>query len=207
MRGERLFHDARLSHDHWLSCQSCHTDNATNGLRADTLGDGTFGTPKLVPPLLGVSDTSPWAWNGRVSRLEDQARKSIESTMQGEPPTDEQVSDLTAYLRSLPPPRPLPGGSAAARRGRALFEARRCDRCHAPPAYTTAGAFDVGTRDEAGVTTFNPPSLRGVAARAPYLHDGRAASLDALFLQERHPRGAGYAPGDAADLIAFLNTL
>ncbi len=117
-RGEQLFHDARLSHDHWLSCQSCHTDNGTNHLLADTMGDGSFGTPKLVPPLLGVADTAPWAWSGSMERLEDQVRKSIESTMQGEPPTDAQVADLTAYLRSLPPPPVQISDSLAASRGR-----------------------------------------------------------------------------------------
>ncbi len=45
-RGEALFYDAKLSHDGWLSCHSCHTDGHTSGKLADTLGDGTYGTPK-----------------------------------------------------------------------------------------------------------------------------------------------------------------
>ena len=47
-RGERLFHDARLSHDGWMSCHSCHVDGHTNGLVADTLGDGSYGAPNLA---------------------------------------------------------------------------------------------------------------------------------------------------------------
>ena len=31
-RGERLFSSAKLSHDGWMSCQSCHTDGHTNSL-------------------------------------------------------------------------------------------------------------------------------------------------------------------------------
>jgi YVTN family beta-propeller protein len=42
-RGELLFYDARLSHDGWFSCHSCHTDGHSNGLLADTLGDGSQG--------------------------------------------------------------------------------------------------------------------------------------------------------------------
>src|SRR5262249_25769365 len=61
-RGEMLFYDARLSHDGWMSCNSCHTDGHTNGLLVDTLGDGSFGTPKRVLSLLGVRDTAPYAW-------------------------------------------------------------------------------------------------------------------------------------------------
>ena len=103
-RGERLFSSARLSHDGWMSCHSCHTDGHTNNLLSDTLGDGSYGAPKRVPSLLGVAATGPWTWTGSIARLEDQVRKSIVTTMHGAKPTDEQVADLTAYLSSLTPP-------------------------------------------------------------------------------------------------------
>ena len=45
-RGERLFFDAHLSHDNWMSCHSCHTDGHSSDGLADTLGDGSFGAPK-----------------------------------------------------------------------------------------------------------------------------------------------------------------
>src|SRR5262249_6672921 len=38
-RGERLFYDARLAHDGWFSCHSCHTDGHSNGLLNDNLSD------------------------------------------------------------------------------------------------------------------------------------------------------------------------
>src|SRR2546429_167098 len=69
-RGELLFYDARLSHDGWFSCHSCHTDGHSNGLLNDNLGDGSFGAPKRVLSLLGVRDTGPWAWNGTMPDLE-----------------------------------------------------------------------------------------------------------------------------------------
>ena len=104
-RGERLFFDARLSHDGWMSCNSCHTDGHTCGLKSDTLGDGSYGAPKKIPSLLGVGTTGPWTWTGSVERLEDQVRTSIQTTMHapGPPPTVEQVEALTAYLRTLQP--------------------------------------------------------------------------------------------------------
>src|SRR5262249_5606729 len=156
---------------------SCHTDGHTNGLLADTLGDGSYGAPKRVPSLLGTGATGPWGWTGPFERLGDQVRSSIETTMQGRPPTDEQVADLTAYLRALPPPTPADpaGGGEAAARGRAVFDARGCTECHAPPEYTTPGRYDVGLADEVGNRRFNPPALRGVGRRTSLLHDGRAA--------------------------------
>jgi YVTN family beta-propeller protein len=208
-RGKRLFADARLSHDGWMSCQSCHTDGQSNGLSVDTLSDGGFGTPKRVSSLLGVGATGPWTWLGTTERLEDQVRKSIETTMRGKSPSAEQVEDLTAYLRSLPPPRPIPveGADEAIERGRAVFRARRCAECHAPPEYTSEGTFDVGLVDEVGHRKFNPPSLRGVGDRAPYFHDGRAASLEDVFLRHRHPKESGWSHGEVEDLAAFLRTL
>lgn len=212
-RGERLFHDARLSHHGWMSCQSCHTDGHTNGRLADTLGDGSYGAPKLVPTLLGGGTTGPWGWTGGVQRLEEQVRKSIVTTMRGGEPGDATVADLVAYLRSLEPP---PGGPPEGRdaeegegvgRGRAVFCDRGCAECHVGPAYTSAGQYDVGLPDEVGHRKFNPPSLRGVGRRDRFLHDGRANSLEEVFRDHAHPSGAVLSPHEVADLIAFLKTL
>ena len=101
-RGELLFFDARLSHDSWMSCHSCHTDGHTNGLLVDNLGDESFGSPKRVLTLLGVRNTAPWAWNGKIEKLSVQTQKSIIATMQGKTPNPEQVQALTEYLQQLP---------------------------------------------------------------------------------------------------------
>jgi YVTN family beta-propeller protein len=211
-RGERLFYSARLSHDGWMSCHSCHTEGHTNNLVSDTLGDGSYGAPKRVPSLLGVAATGPWTWTGSMTRLEDQVRKSIATTMHGPKPTDRQVADLTAFLGSLAPPPPAMMGdssvnSSAVKRGREVFEARKCASCHVSPEYTSPGRYDVGLSDEVGNREFNPPSLRGVNRRDTLLHDARARSLDELFLKVRHPRGVEMTPREIADLVAFLKTV
>src|SRR5207248_10565931 len=100
-RGEMLFFDARLSFDAWYSCHSCHSDGHSNGRLNDNFTDGSFGTPKRVLSLLGVKDTGPLAWNGKMADLEAQVRTSVTSTMQGPAPSVEQVRDLTAFLRTL----------------------------------------------------------------------------------------------------------
>src|SRR5262249_35766928 len=57
---------------------------------------------------------------------------------------------------------------------------------------------------------WNPPSLRGLWQRGPYLHDGRAATLDEL-LQGPHASeklgGQALTPAHRQDLIAFLQSL
>ncbi len=210
-RGERLFYSAKVSHDGWMSCHSCHTDGHTNNLASDTLGDGSYGAAKRVPSLLGVAATGPWTWTGSMARLEDQVRKSITTTMHGPKPTDAQVADLTAYLNTLSPPSPQlrdAGLDATAiDRGRKVFESRKCAACHVPPEYTSPARYDVGLVDEVGNHEFNPPSLHAVDRRDALLHDGRARSLEDVFQKERHPRGLTQTPREIADLVAFLNTL
>lgn len=124
-RGERLFRDARLSHHGWLSCASCHTDGHTIGGLADTLGDGSYGAPKLVPSLFGVKSTGPWGWLGNLPDLGTQVKKSVETTMRGDSPDEAKVADLVAYLDSLelPVARPTVDPSAASR-GKAIFKAQ-----------------------------------------------------------------------------------
>jgi len=211
-RGEQLFSNAKLSHDGWMSCHSCHTDGHTNNLLSDTLGDRSYGAPKRVPSLLGVGATRPWTWAGSINRLEDQIKKSIVTTMHGPKPTDEQVSDVAAYLILLAPPSPRqvdinPIDATAVARGREVFNTRKCAICHVPPEFTSPDHFDVGLTDEVGNREFNPPSLRAVSRRDTLLHDGRAQSLEDVFLKERHPRGLALNPQEIADLVAFLKTL
>ncbi len=208
-RGESLFHDATLSHDGWMSCQSCHTDGHTSGLLVDTLGDDSYGAPKKVPSLLGVGRTGPWAWNGSIDRLEHQVRKSITITMQGRIPTTDQVEALTAYLESLAPPRAVSPSNQhqAEGRGQAVFATRKCGQCHGGPEFTTSKLYDVGLVDEVGNHRFNPPSLRGVSQRDGFFHDGRAGTLEAVFLKHGHPRESEWTETEVADLVAFLKSL
>ena len=206
-RGEMLFFDARLSVEGWMSCHSCHSDGHTNALRSDTLGDGSYGAPKRVPTLLGAGDTAPWVWNGSMARLEDQVRQSIQTTMRGPRPTERQVADLTAYLRTLtPPPRGKTTGDAV-RRGETVFRARGCVRCHAPPTYTTSRTYEVDLEDEMGNKAFNPPSLRGVRHGVAFFHDGRSATLEEVFIRYRHQVPADMPKQDVDDLLAFLRSL
>ena len=211
-RGERLFFDARLAHDGWLSCHSCHSDGHSNGLLNDNLGDGSFGAPKRVLSLLGVRDTAPYAWLGIMPDLESQVRKSILTTMHGPKPSGQQVADLAAYLCTLtvPPSRARllrHEDVTAIARGREVFNKQACNHCHAPPEYTSKKSYDVGLRDEVGNTHFNPPSLRGMSQGGPYFHDGRAATLAEVFVRFRHQLKTDLSNQELHDLLHFLDSL
>src|SRR6185295_18733396 len=116
---------------------------------------------------------------------------------------------LSGWLDTVPP---LPMGVrtdddlAAAARGRALFEGDAgCALCHDGSRRTTGRSADVGT---GGI--FQIPSLLGVRHRAPFLHDGRAATLAERFAGD-HPDSHGNVtrrtPEELDDLVLYLETL
>jgi hypothetical protein len=213
-RGERLFVDGRLSHDGWISCQSCHPDGHTTGGLADTFSDSSYGTPKRILSLLGTRDANPWAWNGQFRELHQQVASSVESSMQGDPLPAARVSDVVAYLHTLTPPPPVADGEWSEEQqqqiaaGRQVFDRLQCGRCHVPPVtFTIDLMFDVGLEDEAGLRKFNPPSLRGVGHRQRLFHDGRAGSLREVFGEYGHQIDEPLAEDELESLLAYLRSL
>jgi cytochrome c peroxidase len=124
---------------------------------------------------------------------------------------------VLAYLDTLEhPPNPHrgPGGSlsVAAQRGEALFHGTaRCARCHKGEDYTSEETYDVGLEpDGSPYKHWNPPSLRGVYDRGPFLHDARARTLNELLQNHHVPEklgGKALTPAEREDLVAFLNSL
>jgi cytochrome c peroxidase len=57
------------------------------------------------------------------------------------------------------------------------------------------------------ISRFKGPTLRGLASRAPYFHNGSADSLERVvnFYDTRF--GIGFTPAEKRDLVAFLQTL
>ncbi|WP_337186859.1 cytochrome c peroxidase [Phenylobacterium sp.] len=117
--------------------------------------------------------------------------------------------------------------SAQARAGERLFRSRRlgCAGCHAGPHFTDAATSDdayhrlpgaasadrglaESTGRDADTGRFRTPGLRNVAASAPYLHDGSAATLpDAIARHYAPGDRAAPSPADTARLGAFLEAL
>ena len=208
-RGEALFYNARLSHDGWMSCHSCHSEGHTIGQLADTLGDGDYGAPKRIPSLLGSGQTGPWAWNGGMTKLEEQVRKSVKTTMHGNSLSNDEAADLVAFLKSLTPPASrFHAPDSQLRQGRKVFAKYGCNECHTPPLYTSSVTVDVGLVDENGRRRFNPPSLRGLGQRDRFFHDGRVTRIEDVVNKSRHQlKNQKLSTADATALIAFLKSL
>lgn len=72
---------------------------------------------------------------------------------------------------------------------------------------TTDPGLALTTGQWADINKFKIPTLRLLAPRAPYFHNGSAATLDAVvnFYDQRFQ--LGLSAGEHADLVAFLNAL
>ncbi len=150
---------------------------------------------------------------------------------------DHLIKAIAAYERTL-----IFGGSAfdryvfagehaalsdAAKRGMALFFSARlgCSACHAGINFSGNWRDAQGTTGRAGFAVngtstraVRVPTLRNVALTAPYMHDGRFATLAAVLehysqlatqrppLDRRLPQRP-LAATERADLIAFLQSL
>ena len=121
---------------------------------------------------------------------------------------------------------------ASAKRGFVLFNGKAgCANCHEGPSFTDFSFHDIGVADEDDIGrgrlfptsvklrhAFKVPTLRDVARRAPYMHDGSEATLEAVIdtyntggidrpSRSELIRPLGLTAVEKRDLIDFLNTL
>jgi DNA-binding beta-propeller fold protein YncE/mono/diheme cytochrome c family protein len=213
-RGEVLFNSARMTFQNQFTCASCHPDGASDGLNWDLPRDG-IGNFLNTRSLLGVKDTAPYGWHGTSPTLADRVTGTLR-TLQQHAPTDQEVSDLVAYLKTLAPPRPLPQKASAHEatvRGKAIFHGKgQCSSCHKRELLDDERPHDIGTRGPGDVSgIFDTPALVGVARSAPYLHDGRAETLEEIFARHNpeHRHGAAHklTPAEISDLLTYLRSL
>lgn len=225
-RGEILFHAAERSFNQWYSCNTCHSEGHTNGVDFDTLNDGRQDlstshkrSRKKVPTLRRVTHTAPWTWHGWQKSLDDATVESFTKSMQGKRPTRDESKAMVAYLATLDFPRNpyrSPDGTLtpAEKRGEAVYRSAKsgCSSCHGGPELTDGKIHLVGLeeRDDA-YRGYNPPSLRGVYDKDPYLHDGRVKTLREALSGPHSPDVAGggepLSDGELDDLLAYLKTL
>jgi len=242
--GKRLFNDPVLSAGDAQSCASCHQPVAAFADAGKALSIGVDGLPgsRNAMPLFNLawSADSGYTWDGRRSRLRDQALAPISDVREMHLPLDTAVAKLTAdatYQAQFAAAFGTPGITAERlglaieqylltlisadskfdrvlakteeftpqeQRGQFLFVTEfdpargqlgaDCFHCHGGTLFTDhqfrSSGLDVESADHgrAGVTDrptdrgrFKTPSLRNIERTAPYMHDGRFATLEAVL--------------------------
>lgn len=105
--------------------------------------------------------------------------------------------------------------SPAAWRGMRLFFSNRahCSECHqgfnlSGPVHYLGGPQAKAAFHDTGLSgRFRAPTLRNIAVTAPYMHDGRFGTLDAVVDHYATRLGLTIAADEKRDLIAFLESL
>jgi DNA-binding beta-propeller fold protein YncE len=190
LRGRGLFFDATNTHltpSGIVTCGTCHPNGNEDGitwfLHTETVG------PKLrrTPPAWGARPAaSPFHWDGEFTDGAVLATDGIQSLLGGDGLVID-TTDIATYMQEIPLPPPAPVESMEAdtiEEGEAVFLSAGCAGCHSGELYTDQALHSVvaDSIDPDGfLTDVATPMLIGVRARAPYLHDGRAESLEALF--------------------------
>jgi mono/diheme cytochrome c family protein len=213
--------DGHVWHEH-------HLDHKDTGWLSPGIDAAAFigtgrGVPRQTPMLAGRVDAKrPYGWRGNHVSLEQHV--TVAFAMHGGPASngpdaEAAADDVVAYLRKglVTPPKERRALSAEEARGEEVFNASdtRCWSCHfsgtgytdrAVVPFAPAPRAEFDAEDDA---SFKTPSLLYVGGTAPYMHDGRFATLDELIEKNRDHMGhtSQLSRADRAALRAFLETL
>jgi cytochrome c peroxidase len=211
-KGKKNFNDADMCFQKWQSCASCHPgDGRNDALNWDLLNDG-IGNPKNTKSLLLAHVTPP----AMITGIRESAEVAVRAGMrhiQFAVYEEENVAAIDEYLKSL---KPLPSPylvrgklSRAAQRGKKVFEDAGCSSCHSGKLLTDMQKYDVGTGKgrEQGLE-FDTPTLVEIWRSAPYLNDGRAATIEEVITKfnpdDKHGITSNLTTKQKNDLAQFV---
>lgn len=218
-KGEIIFHDSSYAFQHWISCATCHpNEGRVDGLNWDLMNDG-LGNPKNAKSLLLAHKTPPAMWLGVRDTMETAAMAGFRFA--AHQPHDDDVKAVQAYIRSLTPePSPYRAANGAlsekAKRGKAIFndEKTACAHCHSGELGTNLKRINVGTQgefDHKDEDSFVTPPLIELWRTAPYLHDGRAATLQDMLTRhnpgDKHGKTSHLSKDEVDALVEYLLSL
>jgi mono/diheme cytochrome c family protein len=191
-----------------LACASCHPEGHEDGRVWDIGCEGPRRTQDISG---GLSGTEPFHWNGDLADFSTLVDAVFVGRMSGPTLSPDQESATLHWINSVPE-KPVQRTAADVQvvRGKAIFTDPTvgCATCHAGSALTNNATVNVGT---AGM--FQVPSLRGVAWRAPYMHDGCAPTLNDRFGNaqcdggDAHGRTSQLTAAQIDDVVAYLQSL
>jgi len=199
--GRRLFNNSSHTFQNQYCCYTCHPDMHEDGLVYNMSGKDMGRNVTNTMTLRDISETAPFKWSGTNPTVykQDGMRFSTFLT-RTESFSYKDLDALTAYILTgiKNPPNLLYNAKGelteAQLRGKEIFErtkdnygneipeANRCITCHTPPYYTNRKMSYVqtlATTDDS--ILFDTPHLNDIYASAPYLHDGRATTLEEIW--------------------------
>lgn len=228
--GEQLFHSGLRTFQDQFSCASCHPDNGVDGLQYDLEPDGIGLNILDNRNMRGLTDTSPFKWTGTNPDITTQCgtrtAKWIVRTGWLDPVQVVALSDYIHSITEIENPYLADDGrlTKAQRRGKKIFERtekkngepipeeQQCHFCHSGPKRTNRERFDVGLKSPTDTKTeFDTAHLVNLFDSAPYLHDGRASTLEEIWTVnnagDTHGFSSDWTKQQLNDLVEYLKVL
>ena len=230
-RGRQVFTNAGGTFQNQYSCYTCHPDYHEDGLVYNMAGKGMGRNMTNVQSLREINHTAPFKWNGLNQSVYKQDGMRFSTVLtRTEAFSYPDLNALTSFILTgiKNPPNLIynPKGelTAAELRGKEIFERTvdnmgkeipengRCVTCHPAPYFSNFKPADVGTLAETDDSIqFDTPHLNNVFMSPPYLHDGRAKTLEEIWTvygsDDKHGYVNDMTKMQLNDLIAYLNSL
>ncbi len=230
-QGRRLLNNAGHTFQTQYSCYTCHPDEHEDGLVYNMASKDMGRNVTNTQSLRDIGDTPPFKWNGKNQTVfkQDGIRFSTVLT-RTEQFSYKNLDAITSYILTgiKYPPNLLfnPSGklTAVQVRGKIIFERsvdnfgntipeiNRCITCHPSPYYTNLLPADVSTLAESDDSMlFDTPHLNNIYASPPYLHDGRAKTLEEIWTyygkDDKHGLVGDMTKDQLNDLVEYLKSL
>jgi len=186
-----------------LACASCHPEGRDDGL---TWNFAQFGQRRTQSIAGNILDRAPYHWVGDMNDLPKLMDDVFSTRMAGGFLTDNEKTALGPWMNRIPAPPAALVNREAADRGKQLFDSSGCATCHNGDLLTNNQLVNVGTGGK-----FKVPSLQGVGARAPFMHDGCAKTLMGRFTDcgggDLHGATSALSQTQLTDLVEYLESL
>jgi len=230
-QGRQVFHNAGHTFQNQYACYTCHPDVHEDGLVYNMAGKDMGRNLANVQTLRDIGDIPPYKWNGKNQTIYKQDGMRFSTILtRTEAFSHKELDALVAYIvtdnKNPPNVRFNPHGelTEAQKRGKEIYyrdydnfgneipASNRCYTCHPPPYFTNLEMTDVGTlADSDDPMLFDVPQLNNVYESAPYLHDGKAATLEEIWTKyndhDEHGVANDMTKDQLNDLVEYLKSL
>ncbi len=229
--GRQVLNNAGHTFQNQYACYTCHPDVHEDGLVYNMAGSDMGRNLANVQTLRDIGKIPPYKWNGKNQTIYKQDGMRFSTILtRTEAFSYKELDALVAFIVVGNPNPPNlrfnPHGelSAAQERGKEIFyrdfdnfgneipESNRCYTCHPPPNFTNLEMTDVGTlADSDDPMKFDVPQLNNVYESAPYLHDGKAPTLEEIWTRfndnDEHGVANDMLKNELNDLVEYLKSI
>lgn len=195
--GHDLYHVATAAK---IACASCHPEGTDDG---HVWQFEHIGARRTQSPEVGLEGSAPFHWDGDMDDFQTLSNEVYTHRMGGAMQSDARAAAFERWLfAAVRAPAGTDVDESLRAEGEALFVDHGCATCHSGSRMTNERTVEFRGKP------LQVPSLRRVALRPPYMHDGRAADLRAAVLDMLDATAPefSYSSHDVDAIMTYLRT-